>query len=153
MSTAVVDPKNLGPHDSKIALDPKIAPPKRYRNKDGQIVTKDKDGKEVVVTPLHEVDSEVTVSGRIIAVGEGTIGDDYVEYVDVAVKALTHSPVPTLQYQVVRMDSENAIEVVPGSQVREREAKEAKEKAEKEAKDRAEAEKKAQEEAAKLAKK
>jgi len=139
------------PKDPKIALDPKAAPPKRYRNSDGQIVTKDKDGKEVVVTPLHEVDSEVTVSGKIVAVGEGTIGDDYVEYVDVAVKALTHSPVPTLQYQIVRMDSENAIEVVPGSQVREREAKAAKEAEEKLAKDKAEAEKKAQEEARKIA--
>lgn len=130
-----------------VAVDPKLGRVKRYRNKDtGEWVTKDKDGKEVVVTPLHDVDDEVTVSGRIISVSEDS--DGY-ELVDVAVKALTHSAVPTLQFQVVKTESENAVVVVPGSQVRERELKEAEAKE----KEKAEAAKKAAEEEAKLVKK
>jgi hypothetical protein len=94
------------------------------------------------------VDDEVTLTGRIISVSEDSEG---YELVDVAVNALTHSSVPTLQFQVVKVESENATIVVPGLEVRAREEKAAKEKAEKEAKDKAEAEKKAQEEARKLA--
>jgi hypothetical protein len=118
------DPRHS--RDSSDPQDTRLGRPKRYRNPDtGQIVYKDRQsGEEVVVTPLHDVDDEVTVTGKIIAVGDGSDGN---EYVDVAVKALTHSTVPTLQYQTVRMDSENAVIVVPGSQVREREAQEAKE--------------------------
>ena len=125
-----------------VVVDPRQGRPKRYMNRDtGQIVYKDpKTGEEVVVTPLHDVDDEVTVTGRIIAVGEGS---DLEEYVDVAVKALTHSTVPTLQFQTVRMDSDNATIVTPGAQVREREAKERKEAEEKAAKEKKEAEEKA----------
>jgi hypothetical protein len=127
---------------AKVVIDPKQGKPKRYINRDsGQLVYKDpKTGEEVVVTPLHSVDDEVTVQGRIIAVGDGSDGN---EYVDVAVKALTSSTVPTLQYQVVRMDSDNATVVVPGTEVRAREEKARKEAEEKAAKEKKEAEEKA----------
>ena len=128
-----------------VVVDPKVGRPKRYINKDsGEWVTKDKDGKEVVVTPFHDVDDEVTVSGRIISVSTDSEG---YELVDVAVKALSHSTVPTLQFTVVKMDSENAVIVVPGLEVRKREEAEAEAKEKK----LAEEKKKAAEEEAKLA--